>query len=165
LQICYKSQSKSVKDVYKDCPRSCRFTEDSKNVSADSNRYLEIVLDVVLPLIPPRKLRSIWWQQDGATIKKVMSLHKSKFGNRIISHFSDVNWPARSRDLNVLGYWLWSFVESEVHRQHSETLNDIQQLVEDVAPSLSTEMIHNAVGNAYSVKSSVAKAYAVVADN
>jgi hypothetical protein len=35
-------------------------------------------------------------------------------------------------------------VESEVH---PETLNDIQLSVEDISSSLSTKMIHNAVGN------------------
>jgi hypothetical protein len=72
------------------------------------------------------------------------SFLKSKFTNQIIFHFADVNWTVRAPDLNGLGYVFWSFVESEGHIQHPETLNDIKQLMEDVAPSLIPEMIHNA---------------------
>ena len=50
------------------------------------------------------------FQQDGATThtaRPTMALLREIFGDRIISRFSDINWPPLPPDLTAPDFFLW----------------------------------------------------------
>ena len=58
-----------------------------------------------------------WFQQDGATAHTSLRAREwltNQFGNKIISHYMEFPWPARSPDLSPLDYFLWGYVKKHV---------------------------------------------------
>jgi hypothetical protein len=76
-----------------------------------------------------------------------MQYLRPKFGSKIISRRADLNWPARSPDLNVLDFWFWIFAEAQVYRRKPQSLAEVIECVDDVAASVSPDMIRSAVSN------------------
>jgi len=130
-----------------------RWMEDDEGrpMSVNGARYLAMVRDDVWPEIRIQAgRRRYWWMQDGATCHTtddVLAFLGAKFGDRIISRRSAIEWPAYSPDLNVLDYWFWSFAMIHVRRAKPESLDELKAVVEDVAATATTEMIRNAVAN------------------
>ena len=80
--------------------------EDGKNVSVNTDRYIQVINEIKENL-PPRKIKKFWFMQDGATChtsKRSREELKKFFGDRIISKHEEIEWPAKSPDLNPLDY-------------------------------------------------------------
>ena len=80
--------------------------DEGKNISVNTDRYIEVIREIKENL-PLGKIKDYWWQQDGATChtsNRSREELKKHFGNRIISKNEEIEWPARSPDLNPLDY-------------------------------------------------------------
>ena len=90
--------------------------------------YIQMLDNVMTVDIHP----DICFQQDGATTHT--SLHamdwlRNRFGNNIISHRFDFQWPARSSDLSPLDYFLWGYVKQGVLKAKQNTINALQKVI------------------------------------
>jgi hypothetical protein len=127
------------------------FTENGQNVSVNSTRYLELMQDVLWPSVRGSATRKqLYFMQDGATAhttNDVLSFLKSKFGERVISRRTNIPWPAKSPDLNILDFFFWSYAQSEVYRRKPSTIDELKDVVEEVCETIGPEMIKNAAAN------------------
>lgn len=92
--------------------------------------------------------RRYWFQQDGATPHTAVRVREwltSKFGDRVISRFTDRPWPARSPDLSPLDYWFWSVCMVELRKNPPNSLPDLVNTVGGYAASLNYDQISAAV--------------------
>ena len=87
-------------------------------------------------------------KQDGATVHTTISarewLHE-KFGQRVISRFTDRPWPAKSPDLSPLDYWFWSVAMQELSRNPPSSIEELKSIVEGFAASLDPTEVNKAV--------------------
>ena len=59
----------------------------------------------------------------GSSVKHLLS---QQFGDRVISRHFPFPWPARSRDLIPMDFWLWGFMKSKVYQFHPQTVSDLK---------------------------------------
>ena len=88
--------------------------------------------------------------QDGATChtsKKSREELKKSFGNRIISKFSETEWPARSPDLNPLDYSFQGMAMKKVWEENPQTINELKLVVENFFQSLPEDLVRRTVSN------------------
>ena len=123
--------------------------EEGKNLSVNTARYQEVI-KMIKDQLPTRKLKKYWWQQDGATCHtsdKSLSGLKEIFGNRIISKRSEIEWPARSPDLNPLDYSFWGMAMKEVWDKNPKTIPELMEVVENFFSNLSEDLVRRTVAN------------------
>ena len=87
---------------------------------------------------------------DGAsahTTKGNLNYLKSKFGNRVISRFMDVEQPSRSPDLNPLDFYFWGAAQQKVYDSKVKTIPALKQVVNEFAASISEETIRKVCDN------------------
>ena len=96
---------------------------------------------------------SCWFQQDGAPGHRalhVKQLLKAEFGRRTIGLGLSNSWPARSPDLNVCDYFLWSYIKDIVYSDGN--VSDLPSLKRKVRNAFNLvrrerqEVLLNAVG-------------------
>ncbi len=71
----------------------------------------------------------------------------SKFGGKSISPYDKSPWPSRSPDLNVLDYFYWGHASQEVIHQNPQSIEEVQNIVENVVAALEEDVIRFAVSN------------------
>lgn len=79
--------------------------EDGQTETVNGVRYRTMIRDFFWPQIEDMEIDDMWFQQDGATCHTAgltIELLRTKFPNRVISRFGDVNWPPRSCDITPL---------------------------------------------------------------
>ncbi|GFV76253.1 transposable element Tc3 transposase [Trichonephila clavipes] len=84
------------------------------NVTVNGDRYRAMIIIFFIPELNNHDVQELWFQQDGETChtaRATIDLLKDTFGDRLISRFGPVNWPARSCDLTPLDYFLWGYVK------------------------------------------------------
>ena len=95
--------------------------------------------------LPTLKLRSqYWWQQDGATChtsRLSMGVLRQIFGDRIISRFAKIVWPAHSPDLNPLDFTFWGQAMAKVWEAKPSTIPQLKAVVEAFFESLSRDFV------------------------
>jgi hypothetical protein len=56
------------------------------------------------------------------------------FPARVISWRGNIEWPARSPDLNTCDFFLWGYLKSKVYKKKPRTTEDLKQnIMEEVA--------------------------------
>jgi len=119
--------------------------------TVNGERYRTMIKEFLLPeLRRRRKLKSTWFQQDGATChtaNETMTLLRKHFGNRIISQNSEISWPPRSPDLACCDFFLWGFLKSKVYvdkpRDLEHLLTNIQREIRAITPATCQKVIAN----------------------
>jgi hypothetical protein len=95
-------------------------------------RFLVNDLPVLLEHVPLHQRQHMWFMHDGTPphFLRIFRQHLNQtFGEHWIGHGSPVNWPARSRDLNPLDFWLWGHLNTLVY---SAPINDVEVLQQRV---------------------------------
>ena len=114
-------------------------------------RYREMLDNFVIPeLRRKKKLKTTWFQQDGATCHtatETLELLRTYFGNRIISRGCDIIWPSRSPDLNCLDYFLWGYLKSRVYVNKPRTLLQLQANIEHEIAEISVNLTRRVIEN------------------
>jgi len=105
------------------------FFEDNKGaaVTVTSERFVALLRNFCEPESCCRgiDLSSVWFQQDGSTAhaaRASMSVLQEMFPQHVISHGSDVPWPAHSPDLSACDYFLWGYLKSRVFISKPKTI-------------------------------------------
>jgi len=95
-------------------------------------RYLEIlqrILPELLDEIPLAFLNSIYFQQDGAPAHNSQIVRPfiiETFEDRWIGTHAPNRWPARSPDLSVLDFFVWSFLKNKIYLNVVHNLQELQ---------------------------------------
>ena len=155
LSVCrYEADSKIMcwAALVDNCVLKLRWMDDvshPKRVTADS--YLAMVRDAVWPEVRARASHRRWWfMQDGAPVhvsNAVIDFLNQKFAGRVITRRGDHPWPSYSPDLNPLDTFFWGFANAEVWRRKPESLDELRVIVEEVAATLSGEIIRSVMAN------------------
>jgi hypothetical protein len=77
--------------------------------SAPCNEMFRIFLESDLQILSVEN-HALWFQQDGVTAhtaRTAMRVHTEMFPARVISQRRNIEWPARSSDLNACDFLLW----------------------------------------------------------
>jgi len=114
------------------------FFEDNEGaaVTVTSERYVAMLRNFCEPELRHRgiNLSSVWFQKDGATAhtaRASMSVLREMFPQHVISHGSDVPWPARSPDLSACDYFLWGYLKSRVFISKPRTIVKLKQSIKE----------------------------------
>ena len=97
--------------------------ENGSAVTITSAHYIEMLENFLQPQLNKlaADIEDIWFQQDGATAhitQRTMHYLKELFPRHIISHRSNIPWPARSPVLAPCDFFLWGYLKGEVYRHH-----------------------------------------------
>ena len=97
------------------------FFEDEvcRAVTANSAHYTEMFCTFLEPELQRlgAETQTLWFQQDGATAhtaRTVMRVLNKMFPAHVISQTGNLEWPARSPDLNAFNFFLWGYLMSKV---------------------------------------------------
>ena len=97
--------------------------------------------------------REIYVMFDGAPIHRYLPFRaflNARFRNRWIGRDSQIRWPARSPDLNILDFFYWGVLKTYVYEKHLEPPQNLQELdegIEEANQSITPEMIQEATQN------------------
>ncbi|GFW60768.1 transposable element Tcb1 transposase [Trichonephila clavipes] len=120
-----------------------------------------MITNFFFPELNNHDVQELWFQQDGATChtaRATIDLLKDTLGDRLISRFGPVNWPARSCDLTPLDYFLWGYVKSLVYADKPQTLDhledNIRRVIADIRPQMLEKVIENWTSRLDSIRAS-----------
>lgn len=114
-----------------------------------------MINDFLLPELNEWGLVNMWFQQDGATAytaRATMNIVNEVFHDRVITHFGDFAWLARSPDLTIPDIFLWGYLESWVYDNKPHTIaapkENIQQEGEQLSPEILRKVMENVIKRA-----------------
>lgn len=124
--------------------------DEGRTVTVNSDRYGQMLTSYFLPAIEDMDTDNMWFQQDGATCHTTrdnMAIIRSRFEQRLISRFSEFNWPSRSCDLNPLDFFLWGYAKDRVYADNPQSLdhlkNNIRDVLAELQPAICKKVIEN----------------------
>jgi hypothetical protein len=87
----------------------------------------------------------MWFQHDAAPphYRHVRQYLDNWRGDHWIGRGGPVAWPARSRDLTPLDFFLWSFVKQEVYQEKPTTSEDMKNRIRNVFQTIRRETLAN----------------------
>ena len=123
-----------------------KFFENAKGrtVTVHAEWYTVTLETFLCNVLHPRQQDLLWFQQNGATAHTAeisMQVFRTMFPGRIISHFRDITWPARSPDHAVPDYFLWGHVKSKVYETCSVNIADLKQRILECIQGIPKEML------------------------
>lgn len=113
--------------------------------------YLEMLMNFLVPEMNRRGIdpKTIVFQQDGAPPHNPQPIRR--FLNRTfrswIGRFGRTKWPARSPDLTVMDFFLWSRLKDIVYQEISRDDNELKDRIRDAFRQITPEMLRNTQGN------------------
>jgi hypothetical protein len=69
------------------------------------------------------------------------------FPGRVISQRRNIEWPARSTDLNAFDFFLWGYLKSKVYEKKPWTTVDLNQNIRDEVTAISPTMLQRVTQN------------------
>jgi inhibitor of nuclear factor kappa-B kinase subunit alpha len=120
------------------------FEDNDVTVTVDTNRYCQMLEDVVRPKLDDMN-NAVFFQQDGATChtsSRSMTLLRELFPQKLISLRGDIGWPARSPDLNPCDFFLWGFLKSRVFSDSYENLAQLKRAIRREVALITPSMLH-----------------------
>lgn len=109
-------------------------------------QFLENDIEELLMDLPLAVSERMYFQQDGApphNAAAVMNYLANRFNNRVIATNGPVRWPARSPDLTILDFFIWPYVKERVFNVGAETLDVLQNRVQEAFQSITPAMLQN----------------------
>jgi hypothetical protein len=126
--------------------------EAGRAVTVNSARYTEM-LRIFLELDLQRlgvETQTVWFQQDGAMAHSVgiaMRALNEMFPARVISRRGNIEWPARSPDLNACDFFLWGYLRSKVYEKKPRTTEDLEQNIREEVAAIPPNMLQRVMQN------------------
>ena len=117
--------------------------EDGKAITVTSQRYTEMINELLSPNLPPNN-GTLWFQQDGATAHTtVISITalRSLVLQRVISRFGDVSWPPCSPDLTNPDFFLWVYLKIKVYSNRPTDLHTFKGNIQEEIARLAEETL------------------------
>jgi len=99
--------------------------EAGRAITVNSSRYTDMLRTFLEPELQRLGVEShtLWFQQDGATpntARTAMRVLNEMFPGRVISRRGNIEWPARSPDLNACDFFLWGYLKSKVYEKKTK---------------------------------------------
>jgi len=96
------------------------FVDERGNAcTVTSEHYAHMLQDFFIPRLQGLPVnKTTYYQQDGATshtAKISMNILRPLFPGHLISRYGDIEWPARSPELSVCDFYLWSHLKCVVY--------------------------------------------------
>jgi hypothetical protein len=63
------------------------------------------------------------------------------FQARVISRRGNIEWPARSPDLNACDFFLWGYLKSKVYEKKPRTTEDLKWNIREEVATVSPTML------------------------
>ena len=95
----------------------------------NGERYCAVLQEKVVPFFKRRP--QMLFQHDGASPHYSVNARKildEQMTNQWIGRRGPIEWPARSPDLTVCDFWLWSFLRKEVFKPPGVIFDSLDQL-------------------------------------
>jgi len=131
----------------------CFFEDEAcRVVKVNSAHYTEM-LCTFLELEMQRlgvESQTLWFQQDGATahiVRTAIQVLNKMFPAHVISQRGNLEWPARSPDLNACDFFLWEYLMSKVYEKKRRTAVDLKQNTRDEVAAISPTMLQREMQN------------------
>jgi hypothetical protein len=103
------------------------------------HRFLVNDLPILLEHVPVHQRQHMWFMHDGAPPRFICIVRQhlnQTFSEQWIGSGGPVNWPARSPDLNPLGFWLWGHLKTLVYLAPINDLEVLQQRVQNACQEI-----------------------------
>ena len=130
------------------------FFEDKagRAVTVNSACYAELLRTFLEPELQRLGVESQtpWFQRDGATahaVRTAMRLLNEMLPARVISQRGNIEWPARSPNLNACDFFLWGYLKSKVYKKKLRTMVDLKQNIRDEVAAVSPTMLQQVMQN------------------
>jgi hypothetical protein len=130
------------------------FFEDkaSRAVTVNSSRYTEMLCTYLEPELQRLgvETHTLWFQQDRATphtARTVIRVLNEMFPGCMISRRWNIEWLARSPDLNACDFFLWGYLKSKVYEKKPRTTVDLKQNIRDEVAAISPTMLQRVMQN------------------
>lgn len=113
----------------------------------NGERYLAFLRDVLPGLLEDLPLdtrQNLIFQQDGAPAHNSLIVRHHLdvvYPGRYMSTHGAIKWPPRSPDLTPLDFHLWGFLKQSVYRERSNTIEELQQRIQDACNSVTAETL------------------------
>jgi hypothetical protein len=69
------------------------------------------------------------------------------FPARVISRRGNIEWPARSPDLNTCDFFLWGYLKSKVYEKKPRTTEDLKQNIRKEVAAVPPTMLQRVMQN------------------
>jgi hypothetical protein len=76
-----------------------------------------------------------------------MRVLSEMFPPRVISRRGNIEWPARSPDLNACDYFLWRYLKSKVNERKPMTTEDLKQNIREEVAAIPPTMLQRVTQN------------------
>ena len=109
-----------------------------------SERYVNILNEIVVPQLKSMRYIHHHYQQDGASVhssRVVRNLLNNELSNHWIGRAGPISWPPRSPDLSINDFWLWSYLRCKVYQ------DELVLGVNRVFQEMEHEMVSNCFQN------------------
>ena len=125
--------------------------ETGRAVMVNSARYTEMLRTFLEPELQRLgvETQNLWFQQDGATdhtAKPAMRILNEMFPARVISRRDNIEWPARSPDINACNFF-WGYLKNKMYEKKRETTVDLKQNIRDAVVTMSPTMLQRVMQN------------------
>jgi hypothetical protein len=78
--------------------------------------------------------QTLWFQQNGATAhtaRTAMRVLNEMFSARVISRRVNIEWSARSPNLNACDFYPWGYLKGKVYEKKPRTTMDLKQNIRE----------------------------------
>ncbi|PNF40315.1 hypothetical protein B7P43_G05785, partial [Cryptotermes secundus] len=121
------------------------FEEDSHAVTVNSQRYVDMIKNSIIPALEEMHLGNVWFQQDGATAhtaRASMAVLRAKFPGRLISLRGDIPWAAHSPDLTPCVFM--GIPQAEVFKHRPTNLLQLKNVIRQEVAQIPVHMLERA---------------------
>lgn len=126
----------------------------SYDISRDTmngERYCQVLNEKIVPAFT--RNRQWWYQHDGASCHFAVAsraILDNSLEGRWIGRRGTIEWPARSPDLTVADYWLWSYLRGKVYDPPGHkfpNLNALGRKIEQEIERIPLEMFRRSMND------------------
>jgi hypothetical protein len=126
--------------------------EASMAVTVNSSRYTEMLRTFLKPELQRLcvETHTLWFQQDGATphtTRTAIRVLNVMFPGCVISRRGNIEWLARSPDLNACDFFHWGYVKSKVYEKKPWKTVDLKQNIRDEVAAISPTILQRVTQN------------------
>jgi hypothetical protein len=124
------------------------FFEDKagRAVTVNLSHYTEMLCTFLEPELQRLgvETHTLWFQQDRATphtARTAVRVLNEMFPVHVISQRGNIEWPARSPNLNACDFFLLGYLKSKVYEKKPRTMVDLKQNIRAEVAAVSSTML------------------------
>ena len=119
-----------------------------KNQTMNGERYLDVLKEIVVPMMTSMRYNQCHFQQDGASVHWTIAARQyfnDHLPNRWIGCGVPIQWPPRSPYLSLNDFWLWSCIREAVFKHpRANSLDELERRVKVFLENIDVEQVQRA---------------------